>query len=101
VPSIAVCREAVWLTGARRRSLPMGVRQGATRIQPSARTWCSLTVTIASSAARDTDRMPRPVSIDPKTRSTSGSRMTVASSAHCLWRLPRSFEMTRNGSSPP
>ena len=45
--------------------------------------------------------MPRPASIDPKTRSTSGSRMTVASSARCPWRLPRSFGITGNGSSPP
>ena len=87
--------------GSHRSWSPSEVRQGPIRSQPSARTSSTWTVTITSSAPRDTERTPRPASIDPKIRSTSGSRMIVASSARCPWRLPRSFGMTGSGSSPP
>ena len=77
------------------------VRQGPIRSQQSVRTWSPSMVTIIFSAPSAMGKMPRPASIDPRTRSTSGSRMIAALSAPCPWRLLRSFGMTGSGSSPP
>ena len=99
-PSIAACRGPISATGVHQSWSPSEVRQGPIRSQPSVRTWSSSMVTITFPHPEIRTRCPDQRLSIPETRSTSGSRMIVASSAPCPWRLPRSFGMTGSGSSP-